>query len=60
VAKEIKKLDNGCRFIGTAYGEPLDLEKHIVKTEVKAATYAGLSYKKVAEKKHVLECILDV
>jgi SHS2 domain-containing protein len=59
-AGEIKKMDNVCRFIGTAYGEPLDLEKHTVKTEVKAATYSGLSYKKVDEGKHVLECILDV
>jgi SHS2 domain-containing protein len=59
-AGEIKKLDNVYRFIGTAYGEPLDLEKHTVKTEVKAATYSGLSYKKVAEDKHIFECILDV
>jgi SHS2 domain-containing protein len=57
---EIKELNDGFRFIGTAYGEPLDLEKHAVKTEVKAATYSGLSYKKGSEGEHVFECILDV
>jgi SHS2 domain-containing protein len=58
--KEVKKMDDLYRFIGTAYGEPLDLEKHTVKTEVKAATYSGLSYKKADDGNHVFECILDV
>ncbi len=56
---EIKATDGALRFTGTARGEPLDLEKHIVKTEVKGATYAGLSYK-VDAGKHVLKCVLDV
>ncbi len=60
VTAEIKKTNGLYRFIGTAYGEPLSLEKHTVKTEVKAATYSGLSYKKEDEGKHVFECILDV
>lgn len=40
-------------------GEPVNLEKHTVKTEVKAATYAGLSYEK-KEGRHIVQCILDV
>ena len=47
------------RFIGTLRGEALDLEKHEVKTEVKAATYCGLEYKK-EDNLHILQCLLDV
>lgn len=47
-------------FSGTAYGEPLDLERHEVKTEVKGATYAGLRYSRRLDGGHVLSCVLDV
>jgi SHS2 domain-containing protein len=44
---------------GTVRGEPLDLDRHILHTEVKAATYAGLSYRQTAGQ-HILECVLDL
>lgn len=57
---EIKRQENGrYRLKGTAFGEPLNLEKHTVKTEVKAATYAGLRYEE-KEGQHIVQCILDV
>jgi SHS2 domain-containing protein len=42
-----------------AYGEPVNIEKHGVKIEVKAATYSGLKYEK-KEDMHTLQCIVDV
>ncbi|MEE9614664.1 MAG: archease [Thermodesulfobacteriota bacterium] len=62
VSGEIRKTDDGYRFVGTARGEPLDLNKHAVKTEVKAATYSGLSYTESPDKemRHAFECVLDV
>lgn len=57
--KAIKKTAKGYSFIGRAFGEPLDLKKHEVKTEVKGATYSGLRYVH-SEASHTLECILDV
>ena len=56
---EIKKVNDRYRLKGTAYGEPLNLDKHTVKTEVKAATYAGLRYEE-KEGQHIVQCILDV
>lgn len=56
---EIKKADERYKLKGTASGEPLNLEKHTVKTEVKAATYAGLRYEE-KEGQHIVQCILDV
>ena len=44
---------------GVALGEPLDLDRHVLHTEVKAATYAGLAYRQTGES-HILECILDL
>jgi SHS2 domain-containing protein len=44
---------------GTACGEPIDLARHTLHTEVKAATYAGLSYRQRAGQ-HILECVLDL
>jgi SHS2 domain-containing protein len=59
-AVEIKGTDDGgLRFIGTARGEPVKLEKHTVKTEVKGATYSGLSYS-LDSGKHVFECVVDI
>jgi len=42
---------------GAAYGVRLDLARHAIHTEVKAATYAGLSYQQRAGQ-HLLECAL--
>jgi SHS2 domain-containing protein len=44
---------------GAARGELLDPERHTVYTQVKAATYAGLSYRQ-SDGQHILECVLDV
>ncbi len=44
---------------GVAHGEPLDLERHVLHTEVKAATYAGLEYRQ-SDGHHILECVLDL
>lgn len=44
---------------GKAKGEPLDVEKHEIKTEVKAATYFGL---KSGEENGLkfFQCVLDI
>jgi tRNA nucleotidyltransferase (CCA-adding enzyme) len=44
---------------GVAHGEPLDPARHTIHAEVKAATYAGLSYRQCAGQ-HFLECVLDL
>jgi len=56
---KIMNVDGRYEFKGTAFGEPLNFDKHTVKTEVKAATYAGLRYKE-KEGRHIVQCILDV
>ncbi|MBI5599372.1 MAG: archease [Deltaproteobacteria bacterium] len=58
-AVEIKQTGSGLSFIGRIYGEPFNPEKHAVKTEVKAATYSGLSCVAV-DGKYILECVVDV
>lgn len=59
LVKEIKKEGDTYHLNGIAYGEPLNLQKHDVKTEVKAATYSGLKFEKKGEN-YVLQCVLDV
>jgi len=44
---------------GTLWGEPIDLNRHAVEIEVKAATYGGL----LAEENEAgwrLRCVLDL
>jgi SHS2 domain-containing protein len=55
----IKQTQDGWTLEGTAYGEPLDLERHETHTEVKDATFSGLEYRHEGES-HVVQCILDV
>ena len=57
--EEIKKSDERYKLKGVIFGEPLDFDRHTVKTEVKAATYAGLRYEE-KEGRHIVQCILDV
>ena len=45
---EIKIKDNTLK--GKAFGETLNIKKHSIKTEVKAATYSGLFIKKASLK----------
>ncbi|MBI3399510.1 MAG: archease [Deltaproteobacteria bacterium] len=56
---EIKNINGIYKLKGTVFGEPLNFDKHTVKTEVKAATYAGLRYEE-KEGRHSMQCILDV
>jgi SHS2 domain-containing protein len=56
---KIANADGRYELKGTAFGELLNLDKHTVKTEVKAATYAGLRYE-VKDGQHMVQCILDV
>lgn len=56
----IKETTGGWSFTGTAFGEGLDLEKHVVETEVKGATYSGLSHTVEPDGTHTFTCILDV
>jgi len=59
ISEEIGEDKGLYRLKGTAGGEALDAEKHCVKTEAKAATYAGLDYR-VEKGQHMLRCIIDV
>lgn len=50
---------NGFFLECSAFGEEVDINRHEVKTEVKAATYSGLKvYEK--NKKFYSQCVLDV
>jgi SHS2 domain-containing protein len=53
---EVKIKDN--ELIGKAIGEKINLDKHKVKTEVKAATYYGLKFEE--KDKFKLQCVLDI
>jgi SHS2 domain-containing protein len=55
----IKENDDGFTLTGEAWGEEIDADKHDLHTEVKAATYSGLSYEKKG-KNHIVQCIVDV
>ena len=57
--EKIKKVDDTYKLKGKAFGEPIDLKKHEVKIEVKAATYGGLKFEK-KDNKYYVQCILDV
>lgn len=57
--KEIGKAGNIYHLEGMVYGELLDIKKHNIKTEVKAATYSGLKFEK-KDGDYVLQCVIDV
>jgi SHS2 domain-containing protein len=44
---------------GKARGEPLDVKKHEIRTEVKAATYFGLK-SGIKDEKYFFQCVLDI
>jgi SHS2 domain-containing protein len=52
------KVD-GNKLIGLAKGENMDLDRHQVKVEVKAATYAQLKVEEV-DKGYKVQCVVDV
>jgi tRNA nucleotidyltransferase (CCA-adding enzyme) len=55
----LEQDDRGWLLEGIATGEPLDLNRHKTHTEIKAATYSGLSYRCEPER-CVIQCIVDV
>jgi SHS2 domain-containing protein len=55
----LERNQEGWRLEGVAHGEPLDPDRHELYSAVKAATYAGLSYRH-EKGKHILECVLDL
>jgi len=55
---KIKKQKENYLLEAIASGEKINLKKHNLKLEVKAATYAGLKY--IKTKKHKITCIVDV
>jgi tRNA nucleotidyltransferase (CCA-adding enzyme) len=57
---EIRRVNDGFIYKGTAHGEPLDRSRHGLKTEVKGATYSGLYYNGGEDGEHVLKCVIDV
>jgi SHS2 domain-containing protein len=50
---------DGWTLQGTAWGEPLDPERHELYTEIKAATYYGLDYR-LENGRYSIQCVLDV
>jgi SHS2 domain-containing protein len=55
----LEQVDDHWVVEGTLWGEPIDLNRHAVEIEVKAATYGGL----LAEENEVgwrLRCVLDL
>ncbi len=56
---ELSRGPDGFIYRGTAHGEGF-ADKHVVKTEVKGATYSGLYYNNGEKGEHILKCVLDV
>jgi SHS2 domain-containing protein len=57
--KKITKQKEDYILEAIASGEKINLKKHNLKIEVKAATYSGLKYSKI-KNKHKIVCVLDV
>jgi SHS2 domain-containing protein len=49
--ESITQEANGCKLKGKVWGEPINLEKHDTRTEVKAMTYADLKFIEEPNKK---------
>ena len=57
--KDIGERKNTFSLTATAFGEKLNAKKHILNTEVKAATYSGLQVKK-ENNICIAQCVVDV
>jgi len=55
----IERSPDGCSLKGFAIGERMDLAKHEVGMEVKAATYFGLKVER-EDGSYIAQCVLDV
>ncbi len=57
---KISRMEDGAfKLVGVAKGEPLDPERHGLKTEVKAATFSGLKCTEEGGRCSA-QCLLDV
>lgn len=56
---KISQSEGIYKIEGKAFGEPIDVKKHGIKTEVKAATYHGLKFEE-KEGKYYAQCVVDV
>lgn len=57
--EKIKKENTNYVLKAKAFGEKIDLNKHKIKLEVKAATYSGLKVEK-KNNKYYAQCVVDV
>ena len=55
----LEQTDLGWKLEGVAWGEPLDLDRHEVYAEIKAATYYGLDYRTDGDS-YVIQCVVDI
>jgi len=51
---------DGQRLTATAWGEPVDLDKHQPAVEIKGATYTELSVRRSDSGQWVAQCVVDV
>ena len=51
---------DGQRLTATAWGEPVDLDKHQPAVEIKGATYTELSVSRSDSGQWVTQCVVDV
>ncbi|MBN1936447.1 MAG: archease [Anaerolineae bacterium] len=56
---ELEQTAEGWTLAGVARGEPIDLARHTIYTEVKAATYSGLDYRQDGEL-YIVQCVVDL
>lgn len=57
--EDLRETEDGWKLKARACGEPLDPEKQVLATEVKAATYSGLSLTEHPDGYHI-QCVLDI
>lgn len=53
-------LISDSRLTATAWGEPVDRERHEPAVEVKGATYTALSVARTADEGWIAQCVVDV
>lgn len=56
---KISQSEGIYKIEGKAFGEPIDIKKHGIKTEVKAATYQGVKFEE-KDGKYYAQCVVDV
>lgn len=54
------ETENGRTLRGKAWGEPINLKKHTLLTEVKAATYSQLKVEQKPDGQWIAQCVVDV